>query len=259
MRLTLLGTGNAAGMPVYGCECERCIHARVQKDLHRSPCSALLEVGERRYLIDAGQMRLAEKYPPGTLDGIFITHFHPDHVQGLFHLRWGKGIDIPVYCPPDTHGCADLYKHSGILGFLPQQKFVSFMLEDLTITPVPLIHSKLTFGYVFEYQGDCLAYLTDTKGLPPNTQQWLATRKIDQMIIDTSFPPGVDKNGHNNLDQTIELHQAIGAQRTVLTHIGHDLDLWLANNQTSLPESVIAGADGQVIFSCSRSPTTPIC
>ena len=117
MKLTLLGTGNAAGMPVYGCECQRCTLARVDRSQQRSACSALLEVGEHRYLIDAGQLHLCERFPHGTLQGIFLTHFHPDHVQGLFELRWGVNITLPVYCPPDPQGCADLYKHPGILDF----------------------------------------------------------------------------------------------------------------------------------------------
>jgi phosphoribosyl 1,2-cyclic phosphate phosphodiesterase len=35
-----------------------------------------------------------------------LTHYHLDHVQGLFPLRWGVGAPIPVYGPPDDAGCA---------------------------------------------------------------------------------------------------------------------------------------------------------
>jgi phosphoribosyl 1,2-cyclic phosphate phosphodiesterase len=142
MRLTLLGTGDAAGMPLYGCDCAYCKAARKNPMLKRTPCSALLEVGEQHYLLDAGQSDLCERFPFGTLDGIFLTHFHPDHVQGLFHLRWGIGQSLPVYTPPDAEGCLDLYKHPGMLDFITQRKFESFRLADLEITPVPLLHSK---------------------------------------------------------------------------------------------------------------------
>lgn len=248
MRLTLLGTGNAAGMPVYGCSCEACVLSGANASLQRTPCSALLEVGERRYLLDAGQPNLTDRFPAGTLSGILITHFHPDHVQGLFHLRWGVGSQLPVYCPPDSEGCADLYKHPGILRFQQQSKFVTFMLDGLQVTPLPLIHSKPTFGYLLERAGQRIAYLTDTKGLPSKTCELLARQALDLMVLDCSQVPGCDKAGHNNLDEALALHEIIGPCQTVLTHIGHDLDIWLKAHPHALPERVLAGSDGQQVF-----------
>ena len=248
MKLTLLGTGNAAGLPLHGCNCRRCVLGRANVRLRRTPCSALLRLGDKQFLLDAGQVDLTDRFPAGTLDGIFLTHFHPDHVQGLFHLRWSIGDQIPVYTPPDSTGCADLYKHAGILKFLPQRKFETFQLDDLLITPVPLIHSKPTFGYVFEHDGSRIAYLTDTKGLPPTTLELLAHRRLDLMVIDCSFIPGSEKAGHNNLDDVIEIIGTVHPQRTALTHIGHDLDLWFTDHPDRLPADVIVGRDDMVVF-----------
>lgn len=248
MRLKLLGTGNAAGMPVYGCNCARCVTVRENPQQRRGPASAVLEVNEKRYLIDGGLMDIADRYPAGSLDGIFLTHFHADHVQGLFHLRWGKGDDIPVYCPPDSAGCADLFKHPGILDFQAKKKFTCFELGNLRVTPLPLIHSKVTFGYLFEYQQQRIAYLTDTKGLPPKTASWLMKLPLDLLVIDTSYPPGKESSGHNNLDETLYIYTQLKPKCTVLTHIGHDFDVWLHQAGNSLPESVMAAHDGQLVF-----------
>jgi len=253
VRLKLLGTGNAAGMPVYGCTCARCATVRENPEQRRGPASALLEVGENRYLIDGGLMDIADRYPAGSLDGIFLTHFHPDHVQGLFHLRWGKGDKIPIYCPPDSVGCADLFKHPGILQFHAKKKFTSFELGCLRITPLPLIHSKVTFGYLFEYQDQRIAYLTDTKGLPLKACTWLEKQPLDLLVIDTSYPPGKGNSGHNNLDESLDIHTQLRSKRTVLTHISHDFDVWLHQTGNSLPEVVIAAHDGQVIFPVSKA------
>jgi phosphoribosyl 1,2-cyclic phosphate phosphodiesterase len=247
MRLTLLGTGNAAGMPWYGCDCERCTAIRKMPEQRRGPASALLELGNKKYLIDAGILDIADRFPDDGLSGIFLTHFHPDHIQGLFHLRWGKGRRVPVYCPPDSHGCADLFKHPGMLDFQAQKKFTSIQLEALRVTFLPLIHSKVTFGFVFEHQDQTVAYLTDTKGLPPKTLAWLAKVNLDLMVIDTSYPPGVEGLGHNNLDETLTLQAILKPARTVLTHIGHDFDVWLSQN--TLPNTVMAAVDGKVVFS----------
>ena len=247
MRLTLLGTGSASGMPVYGCECDYCQLVRAEPRLRRSPCSAMLEIGDRRYLIDAGQTNLAERFPAGSLTAIFLTHFHPDHVQGLFHLRWGRGLVIPVYCPPDSQGCADLYKHPGILDFNPQRKFRKLWLDELGITPLPLIHSKPTFGYLFEYADSSLAYLTDTDGLPPDTLDCLRDHDLDLMVIDSSYVPGSGHRGHNDLDTVLALDEAITPKKTVLTHIGHDLDVWLHEHPDRLPSRVSVGMDGMTL------------
>jgi phosphoribosyl 1,2-cyclic phosphate phosphodiesterase len=248
MQLTLLGTGNAAGMPLYGCQCDQCLIASTNRKLQRTPCSALLKVDHQQFLLDAGQVNLAQRYPARSLAGIFLTHFHPDHVQGLFHLRWGTGITIPVFTPPDTEGCADLYEHPGILVFKPLRKFESFCLGEMQVTPLPLIHSKLTFGYLFERKGRCIAYLTDTKRLPPRTQAYLTDRMLDLVVIDCSYVPGNEMPGHNNLDDALDINSQIRPKRMVLTHLGHDLDIWLKANESLLPKQVVVGEDGMSVF-----------
>ena len=248
MRLTLLGTGDAAGIPLYGCECEQCIMARQLPGSRRGPASALLEVDDKRYLIDAGLMDIAERFPPAVLDGIFLTHFHPDHVQGLFHLRWGMGKKIPVYCPTDNTGCADLFKHPGILDFQVLRKYESLTIGELMITPLPLIHSRPTLGYLFESKGHRIAYLVDTKDVPSRVEQLLHDSHLATLVIDTCEPPGVEKRNHNNLDDTLSLHQRIGPGKTIMTHINHDFDLWLNGNLNSLPVNVVPGYDGCIAF-----------
>ena len=187
MRLKFLGTGNAAGVPLFGCDCPLCAKAKGNVDFRRGPASAILEVDNKKYLLDAGFMDIADKFSNEKLDGIFLTHFHPDHIQGLFHLRWGKGEKIPVYCPPDSLGCADLYKNPGILEFISKKKLEAFSVGYLQVTPLPLIHSKVTFGYFFEFDNQRIAYLTDTKGLPAKTSSFLQSKMLDLLIIDTKI------------------------------------------------------------------------
>jgi len=141
-----------------------------------------------------------------------------------------------------------LYKHSGILEFLPQRKWESFTFGELKITPVPLIHSKPTFGYVFELADECIAYLTDTKGLPSSTEAFLADGQPDLIVIDCCFVPGSTQKGHNNLNDILQIDQRVQPKRTVLTHIGHDMDIWLKRHHSQLPSRIIAGYDGMTAF-----------
>jgi phosphoribosyl 1,2-cyclic phosphodiesterase len=37
-------------------------------------------------------------------------------------------------------------------------------------------------------------------------------------------------------------------KRTILTHIGHDLDIWLLTNQACLPSHMSVGKDGMTVY-----------
>lgn len=244
MKLRFLGTGDAAGVPVHGCHCAACVAAHNKPEHVRRPCSALLECSAGHFLIDAGLMDLVERFPDQALNAMFLTHFHVDHVQGLFRLRWGTGPTISVYCPPDTNGCADLYKHPGMLRFKPLQKYRAIEIGSLRVTPLPLIHSKPTLGYCFDDGTHRLAYLTDTLGLPPKVIDFLSRRRPHQMVIDTRNPPGTVIGNHNDLDQTLALHRQIAPQQTWITHLGHEMDCWLAaGGAAQLPINVRVARD----------------
>lgn len=246
MRLTLLGTGNARQVPVYNCGCAACERARVQPEFRRGPCCALVECGEQRWLIDAGLTDLGERFAPHSLSGILLTHYHADHAQGLLHLRWGLGLKIPVHGPPDSEGLADLYKHPGILDFSePFAALERRELGELAVTALPLAHSKLTFGYLFEGGGQRIAYLTDTLGVPQPSADWLKRQPLNLLVLDCSAPPQPDPRNHNDLPQALQIIDELKPAHAVLTHIGHNLDTWLMENPDALPKGVILGFDGQ--------------
>ncbi|OGS90799.1 MAG: phosphonate metabolism protein PhnP [Gallionellales bacterium GWA2_59_43] len=247
MRLTFLGTGAAGGVPLWGCDCPVCVRARVDASVRRQPNCALLEAGEVRLLLDAGVMDVAERFPPGALNAVLVTHFHADHVQGLFHLRWGKG-ELDVYSPHDREGCADLYKLPGPLKFKQLSKFETFELGDVRITAVPLVHSKPTLGYCFEHDGARLAYLSDCSDLPPATFDFLKRWQPHTLCLDCTYPPGTDgPRNHFDLPEAIALSQQFPHSEMVLMHIGHKLDEWLATRSTTLPLHVNLARDGKTV------------
>ncbi len=245
MRLTFLGTGSAGGVPLYGCHCSACARALVLKDHIRKPCSVLVETENTRILIDAGLTDLHERFLPESLDAILLTHFHVDHVQGLFHLRWGVGHQIPVYTSDDEEGCADLYKYPGILEFHKVPIFKPFMIEDIQIVPVPLMHSKPTNGYVISKSGINTAYLTDTKGLQTETTDYLQQHPVKTLILDCTYSPKhTVPSNHNNLATALDTIQSVSPIETYLTHISHEFDNWLIEDHAkTIPDNVTIARD----------------
>jgi ribonuclease Z len=72
------------------------------------PCVAVV-AGEQLFLVDSGtngpRNLQVLGYPVGRLNGVFLSHFHSDHIDGLGELatiRWATGNEItplPVYGP----------------------------------------------------------------------------------------------------------------------------------------------------------------
>lgn len=257
MKLTFLGTGNSAQMPVYNCDCVACRRAREDARYARLPCSALLHSDKEQWLIDSGLMDLAHRFPPGSLQAVFQTHYHADHAQGLLQLRWGVNMTLPVYGPPDEAGFADLYKHPGMLDFSrPLHAFEERQFDGFRLTALPLQHSKLTYGYLIQpEQGKRLAYLTDTQGLDDEVRLFLRACQPDHCVLDCSYPPRPEpRRNHNDLNQALAIHKDIGASTTWLTHAGHELDRYLMADPGALPEGVRQAFDNvQIDLSESAS------
>ena len=245
-KFCFLGTGDSAQVPVYNCSCVACARANKDPGFVRRPCSASLQLGSQQWVIDSGRMDLATLFPHASLHGILQTHYHADHAQGLLHLRWGVNASIPVWGPDDPIGFADLYKHPGILDFSNTwQPFETRHIEDVAITAVPLTHSKPTLGYVLQSATHCLAYLTDTVGLPADTYAFLKQLHIDYCVVDCTVPPQPQTpRNHNDVTSALAMCGGLQIDQLWFTHIGHELDVWLIEHLNALPKGVHIARDG---------------
>lgn len=248
MKWQFLGTGSVKAAPLFGCDCSACAAARVDNRKQRSPASGLLVIDDLNIYVDAGRHDLATLWQirPPSLQ--LLTHYHMDHVQGLFPVRWGVGERVSVYSPNDELGCDDLFKHPGLLDFsVKLLPFAAFSMGALRITPLPLVHSKLTLGYVFDHGGKRLAYLCDSGMLRRDVVDFLSAQALDVMILDCDLPPMPEApRNHNDLTRALDIFVQIKPKHLWLTHISHTLDhYWL--NHPQLPKEVHIANDGDLI------------
>lgn len=100
-----------------------------------------------------------EKVDPGDLAGIFISHEHTDHVQGLRVFL--KKTAAPLFIAPEsyeTHACENLEPR----GVEPLVGGSSVILGPMTITPFLIPHDAAScFGFVFQSAGVKIAQVTD--------------------------------------------------------------------------------------------------
>ena len=97
-----LGSGASMGVPIIGCPCAIC-----QRKEERLRSSALLTIGGKKLLIDAGPdfRRQALLHKVEDIDALILTHSHYDHIGGLEDLRiiyYQKKEKIPCYLSTET-------------------------------------------------------------------------------------------------------------------------------------------------------------
>ncbi|MBN1284603.1 MAG: MBL fold metallo-hydrolase [Anaerolineae bacterium] len=221
MLVTLLGTSDAAGIPVHSCDCATCQEALQAPWLHRSQTCILIQSDEASILVDMGSDSHMRNLHTVNLDAVFVTHCHDDHVRGLFALRWTKRLGgLPVYYPRGSEAI-ELFDDPMQLRLHTLKDFEEVTIKDLTITTLPLAHSVEAYGYLIGDDQTSLAVLLDTGRLPETTFYWLITHRPTLVMIDSTYAPGLSSEHHLGVDEALETIDDLGVRRAVLTHIAH--------------------------------------
>ncbi len=97
------------------------------------------------------------------IDGIFITHEHADHIQGLGVIS--RKYQIPIYCTEGTKRAVLADKRVGAMDeslfqvIKPDQKYT---VKDMMITPIRISHDAAEpVGYKINYGKQKGAVVTD--------------------------------------------------------------------------------------------------
>lgn len=242
MRLTVLGSGDASGIPRASCACAACTRARDGSGPSRGNSCALVDADGVRLAIDTGCGRQ-------DCAGLLLTHYHPDHAG-----RRDEFAGIPAFGPgdglePDAGGVAgiDIFPRPDGVAALPA--FATVRIGPFACTAIPLNHPIPVHGWVVECAGRRIAWLTDTYGIPARSLAWLATHPCDLLALDATFAPDTPRapaKGHGDLRASLAAIAASGAARGLLIHVGHEHQCWLDANPGALPANVEVAHDGFV-------------
>lgn len=223
--LKFLGSSDSAGIPVHNCLCQACQSYRQKGARNRATCAYIpLKQGEY-LLIDCGLEEIATLFDNAQIQAIFLTHFHPDHALGLLRLRYSK-TPITCFCPFDKEGFADLFKHKKSLNFVFLEPFNPITIHNIIFTPIPLKHSKPTFGYVMQTPCEKIAYLSDCAGISEESLDFLRAQKVDIAYLDAgAYNCNGKKDTNNHLDafEASKILEKISPKQARLFHISHTI------------------------------------
>lgn len=248
--LLILGSGTSTGVPMIGCRCPVCCSTDPRNQ--RSRCSALIRGGGLQILIDSATDLRFQALREGLqqIDAVLYTHTHADHVHGIDDLRSFNRRNqqsLPLYGSPEC--VATLLRNFPYIfmpgengGFRPRLHLETitgpFSIGAVPIIPLPIAHGD---DLILGYRIGNLAYLTDCNRVPPATRAILAG--ITTLVIDAlRFSPHPT---HFTITEAIAFAQGCGIERTILTHLSHDVDA--RQHGATLPAGFEFAYDGQVI------------
>lgn len=258
--MTLLGTGGSAGVPMIGgpngagdwgvCDPAEALNRRTRS-------SIVIENSlDQRLLIDTSpDMRdqfLANRIPGA--DAVLFTHAHADHVTGIDDVRILNRIaKRPLEAFATRQTLDEITRRFGYV-FAPWdgRGFYRPVLTARQVDPGDTVHA-LGLDVTLFKQGHGrietlglrigpFGYSTDVVHLDDEALDVLAG--VDTWVVGC-FLRHETHNTHANLPTVLAWVDRVRPRRTVLTHMGTDMDwAWLRAN---LPPGIEAGHDGMVL------------
>ena len=227
--------------------------------------STLVMDGDTSILIDAG---LPSRYliehiekMTDTIEGIFISHEHMDHVRSVVKLA--KRYACPIYLSQSVHWYIDQDRELDAVYIVDGDRYE---IGTLTITPITLPHDAIEpFGFLVETETERLGIATDLG----HVDQDIIDRftNLDFLVIESNYDPTMlekgryprqlkdrikEDNGHLSNQQCRDFLDIVVGERTsivILSHLSEENNDPLLAIETSLPS--VTGKGNEVLLRVS--------
>ncbi len=252
MKVTVLGSGGSAGVPLIGNDWGQCDPNNPRN--RRSRPSILVEDRGTAILVDTSpdlreQLIMAQV---SRLDAVLWTHIHADHTHGVDDLR---GLNVLMQAPIDAYADRDtlagLIERFGYC-FTPAKQGMyykpvltpheitgPFTVRDTHVQPFEQDHGWMkTLGFRFgrfAYSTDVVRLDEDAFAVLEGIDTWI----VDCVRIEPAHPV------HAHLELTLSWIERVRPRRAYLTHMNHTVDYDTICRL--LPPGVEPGYDGLVI------------
>lgn len=247
----ILGIAQDAGYPQIGCKKECCKKYWDKKVARQKvSCLALVDPGtNQKWIFDASpdlteQLHETDKFQPGDLSGIFLTHAHTGHYTGLMYLGREalNAKEIPVYAMPRMY---DYLKNNGPWSQLVSLKNIELkkvkadsaikLTDRISVTPFLVPHRdeySETVGYSIKTRNKSILFIPDID----KWQKWdrdilRMIKEYDYLFLDGTFLkegelPGRNMNEvpHPFIQESIALFQDLTLpekQKIWFIHFNH--------------------------------------
>ena len=232
---------------------------------------------------DFRQQILTQRF--GKIDAVLLSHIHYDHVAGIDDLRpFSLFGDVDIYAQEDVvdglhrtmpycfkenlyPGVPRLNLHTvaphdvikverraelriqmhasgasgdGVLNREPYDITVPPSKNVLEVVPIRVMHGSLP---ILGYRIGKLAYITDMKSMPDEELPYLDG--VETLVVN-ALRFEKEHHSHQLVHDAVTFAQRVGAKRTYLIHLTHDIGYHDRAN-ARLPEGFCFPHDGQVI------------
>ncbi len=202
--------------------------------------TSFIEINDCKYLIDIGNTNLyVEKklreidINPHEIGGIFISHYHHDHIDGL--KTFIKKYNPIVYLTEET------YKEISKTIYLDNYTFLKdITFENFSLIILPTSHdAKGSCGFIFDDNlGNNIAYITDTGYISEKNLKLMNNKKMYffesnhdvEMLMNGQYPYYLkqrilgDKGHLSNQSSAYYLHELVGVNTKfiILAHLSEE-------------------------------------
>ena len=189
MKITFIGSSHGVPEPNRRCTC------------------MMVEVAGRYYFVDMGAMAMdaliTRGISPNEVKGIFISHMHGDHTDGLVQFvdlcSWYFKEANPVFCVPKIE-FRDALRHWLDVTGDPMRDFefrdaLSGVIYDdgvLKVTSFPTKHCEKSRALLLEAEGKAVLFTGDLKNPQVDFPAAAKEKPLDLLVCECAHFPATD-------------------------------------------------------------------